>query len=571
MVFHLSRVRQAAFLLALCIPGVGAAGESEDARTIAPSRGILPSISAEPVPDEGLSGAPADLSVRSIDGSWNNLDAPRMGATSSRLARWFDPDYSDKVDAMAGAARPGARAVSNALNAQSESIVNDAGVTDFFWQWGQFLDHDIDLTSGAAPAEAADIEVPDDDALFPPGSVIRFDRSAWAPETASDPQNPRQQINQVTGWIDASQVYGSDPVRAEALREFDGAGRLRVGGGNLLPWNTEGLPNAGGPGPFLFLAGDVRANEQVGLTALHTLFVREHNRLADLIAGENPDWTGEQVYQRARLLVGATIQVITYEEFLPILLGPNAIPDYRGYRPDVDAGVANVFSTAAYRFGHSALSERLLRLDAEGREIADGHLPLRDAFFQPERISLEGGIEPLLRGLAKQRCQRIDLFVTDAVRNFLFGEPGDGGFDLAALNIQRGRDHGLPSYNDTRRALGLRPAEDFDDVTSDTDIQSRLSALYDDVGDIDLWIGGLAEDPLAGAMLGELFHTIVAKQFTALRDGDRFWYANVLGKKEQAGLRKTTLARIIRMNSVIGSEIQDDVFLVEKTNKKSNK
>ena len=166
----------------------------------------------------------------------------------------------------------------------------------------------------------------------------------------------------------------------------------------------------------------------------------------------------------------AEIQVITYREFLPALLGPGALRPYTGYNPSVDASISNEFSTASYRFGHSALSPTLLCVDRNGNEIAQGHLPLRDAFFNPSRITDEGGIEPLLRGLAAQERQAVDAFVVDDVRNFLFGPPGSGGFDLASLNIQRGRDHVVPSYNDERETMGLGGVSSFSGVSSDPEI-----------------------------------------------------------------------------------------------------
>jgi hypothetical protein len=545
----------------------GAAGDQETAAAVSPALRIQPALQ----PPTQLHSGDLDLGIRSIDGAWNNIADPSMGAAFTPLERWLDPDYADKIETFAGPTRPGARAISNALSAQDHSVPDTARASDLLWQWGQFLDHDIDLTDGVYPPEWADIAVPDDDQYFAPGGIIPFNRSAWDPSSGSDQQNPRQQLNQITGWIDASNVYGSDEIRADALRELDGTGHLRVSDGDLLPWNTDGLANAGGPSPSLFLAGDVRANEQVGLTAMHTLFVREHNRLADLIGDANPGWTGDQIYQEARLLVGAQMQVITYEEFLPILLGPHAIEHYQGYDPTANGRILNVFSAAAYRFGHSTLSATLLRLDADGDEIAHGHLALPDAFFAPDRIVLEGGIEPLLRGLASQVCQAVDPYIVDEVRNFLFGDPDDGGFDLAALNIQRGRDHGLPSYNDARIGVGLEPAASFADVSLNPDIQARLSEIYDDVNEIDLWVGGLSEDPVPRAMLGELFHTIVSRQFTILRDGDRFWYQNVLTKKEIKDIRKTRLADIIRRNTAINSEIDDDVFLVEKRGRKKKR
>ena len=153
-----------------------------------------------------------------------------------------------------------------------------------------------------------------------------------------------------------------------------------------------------------------------------------------------------------------------------------------------NATIANEFSTAAYRLGHSLLSPQLLRLNKKGKEIKHGHLALRDAFFSPNRIINEGGIEPLLRGLVSQPCQDLDELIIDDVRNFLFGQPGQGGFDVASLNIQRGLDHGLSSYNATRVALGLPAVVNFDEITSDPIKRAKLSSIYASVDDIDLWI-----------------------------------------------------------------------------------
>jgi peroxidase len=509
----------------------------------------------------------SELFIRSIDGSGNNLDDPQMGAAFTPLLRLMAPEYADGVSELAGPNRPSPRVISNVVNAQDVSIPDPLGSSDYLWQWGQFLDHDIDLTDGTDPPEPADIACPSGDPFFDPegagSGVIPFNRSLYDHSTGIDIDNPRQQINEITAWIDASNVYGSDSERALALRTKDGTGRLKTSEGNLLPFNEEGLPNAGGPSDTLFLAGDVRANEQVGLTALHTLFVREHNRLSEIIGHDHPDWDDDQIYEKARQIVGAEIQVITYKEFLPELLGRGAISPYHGYNPKTNASIGTEFSTAAYRFGHSALSPTLLRLDENGSEIDAGHLSLRDAFFAPQRLIDEGGIEPLLRGLASQVCQRVDPFIVDDVRNFLFGDPGAGGFDLASLNIQRGRDHGLPSYNDARVALGLRRAMSFEDVSSDPKIQERLADVYDSVDDIDLYIGGLSEDHFPGSHVGELFYTLIKRQFESLRDGDRFWYELTLSERELLEIEQTKLSDIIRRNTDIGNEIQDNVFHVD--------
>jgi len=510
--------------------------------------------------------APAAAGFRTIDGSGNNAGDVAMGSASTALHRYTDADYADGVSAMAEANRATPREISNAVAAQVGSIPNRRRASDYLWQWGQFLDHDLDLTDGTDPPEPANIAVPAGDPFFDPDGTgvveIAFNRSLYDPQSGTDGATPRQQMNEITGWIDASNVYGSDPERAAALRTNDGTGRLRTSDGDLLPFNVDGLPNAGGPSPALFLAGDVRANEQVGLTALHTLFVREHNRWADALALQHPDWSGEQLYQKARQLVGAEMQVITYHEFLPALLGRQALRPYRGYDAGVDASIANEFSTAAYRFGHSALSPTLLRLDARWREIPEGHLALRDAFFAPHRLVDEGGIEPVLRGLAAQRMQRIDVYVVDDVRNFLFGPPGAGGFDLASLNIQRGRDHGLPGYNAARVALDLPPAGDVADISSDPTVQERLAAAYDSPDDVDLWVGCLAEDAVRDSHVGELAQGILVRQFEALRDGDRYWYARLLSPQERAMMESIRLSDVIRWNTSIDGELPNNVFRV---------
>jgi hypothetical protein len=197
----------------------------------------------------------------------------------------------------------------------------------------------------------------------------------------------------------------------------------------------------------------VRANEQVGLTALHTLFMREHNRLCVKIKKDHPDLSGEEIYQRARAYVGALMQVITYREFLPLLIGRYALRPYWGYNKRVNPGIINEFSTAAYRFGHSMLSPTLMCIKKNGEPAQGCPLPLRDAFFAPDTFK-KIGLDALLRGLVTQKPQEVDVHLVDDVRNFLFGPPGAGGFDLASLNMQRGRDHGPPTYNTVLKMFG---------------------------------------------------------------------------------------------------------------------
>lgn len=498
---------------------------------------------------------------RSIDGSGNNQVNPGWGAAGEVFLRRAQPGYADGLSLPAGEGRPSARAVSNAVHAQASSLPNAAGASDWLWQWGQFIDHDLDETPIASPKDPFDIAVPAGDPFFDPFSTgaatIKLDRSGF--ETVG---GVREQLNIITAYIDASMVYGSDEERARALRTGDGTGRLLTSEGDLLPFNTLGLPNAPrAADPAFFVAGDVRASEQVGLTAVHTLFVREHNWWAGLIAEALPGLSGDEIYEWARAIVAAEIQAITYNEFLPLLLGDDALPPYRGYDPSVNAGVTNEFAAAAYRVGHTMLSPVLLRLGPDLEPIAEGNLALRDAFFVPaETVAV--GIDPVLLGLARQRAQTIDRFVIDDVRNFLFGPPGAGGFDLPALNIQRGRDHGLGSYNDTREAFGLPRAASFADITPDPASAAALASVYASPDDVDAWPGMLSEPHRPGALVGPTLFRVLRDQFLRARDGDRFWYQRYLPASLAAEVDATTLADVIRRNSGIGDELQADAFRV---------
>lgn len=506
-------------------------------------------------PERGL------VDSRSIDGSGNNIAQPHWGAAHETVIRLFKNAYTDGASSPAGENRPNARAISNAVSAQSASIPNERGASDFLWQWGQFIDHDIVETPTVDPAEPFNILVPAGDPWFDPtgtgNEIIPLNRSLY-----EEIEGIREQVNAITAYIDASQVYGSDTERATALRLNDGSGKLATTEsehGDLLPYNLGGFDNAGS-GPSFFLAGDVRANEQVGLTALHTLFVREHNYWAEQHAQKHPDATDEDIYQFARMIVSAEMQAITYREFLPLLIGRDALPRYEGYRPNVRADISNEFAGAVFRLGHTLLSPTLQRLDENGEEIEAGNLSLADAFFNPTHTENEG-IAVTLRGLANQRCQELDEQLVDDVRNFLFGPPGSGGLDLASLNIQRGRDHGLPSYNDVRKGLGMRPVRSFNDINPDA--AERLALVYETPDDLDLWITGLCEKKVRGSMVGPVYQKILVDQFTRLRDGDRFYYKHSLPRDMVELVEKQTLATIIRRNTEIEDEINDNAFLVD--------
>lgn len=498
---------------------------------------------------------------RTYDGTNNNLvnaSTWAYGATDIPLMRTMDAEYGslDEFNALGGENRPSPRVVSNTLINQDVSIPNSFDLSSLVFTWGQFLDHDIDLTP-ESHVEFEPIEVAANDPTFTVD--IPFFRSEIHDGTGVT--NTRQQTNLITSWIDASNVYGSDETRANWLRTFSD-GKMKTSQGDLLPYNTlsgekSGAidPNApsmagdGGGTLITFVAGDVRAPEQPGLTSLHTLFVREHNRICDQLKqrGVRDD---EQIYQMARKQVGALVQAITFNEFLPAL--GIRLPQYRGYQSSVQPDISNMFATAAYRLGHTMVTEEILLLDDDCAKVDGGTLSLFQGFFNTSVLETYG-IETILKGLSAQQQEEIDLKIVDNLRELLFG-PG-AGLDLASLNIQRGRDHGLPDYNTVRKKYTGRSARRFSDITDNQDLAADLESVYQDLNDIDLWVGLLSEDKERNALLGPTLTAILADQFTRLRDGDFYYYQNdpFIDSRQLNDIRSSTLGRIINRNTSLSS------------------
>ncbi len=509
---------------------------------------------------------------RTIDGSYNNPDNPDWGAAGAHLRQFTGVGYANFIDEPAGAGRPNPREISNRLFAQDGLLNDPLALSDFCWVWGQFIDHDLGLTPDGS--EDASIPVPRGDPWFDPFNtgqmMIPMKRNIFDPATGTNIFNPRRHPNMISAFIDGSGVYGSDSHRANWLRTFSG-GKLKTSAGNLLPFNTYNgerdtpidpnaphMDNPVGISDKIFVAGDVRANENPLLLSFHTVFVREHNRLCDELAEQHPDWTDEQLYQHARKMAGGFIQSIVYNEWLPAM-GVN-LPPYSGYNPATHPQLMNVFTAAAFRLGHTLLNGRLMRVDNDGGAMPQGHLMLRDAFFNIQPV-LDMGIEPFIKGMAIQTQQSFDSKVIDDVRNFLFGPPGAGGLDLASININRGRERGLPDYNSIRQSFGLQRYVFFQQVNPSQSVYLTLLSLYDDINNVDPWVGMLAEQRMPGALFGPTVMKIMEVQFRALRDGDRFFYENdpVLTEEEKAVISNTTFHDIVMRNTGI-KLMQDNVF-----------
>jgi hypothetical protein len=289
-------------------------------------------------------------------GPGNDLANPAEGAASATFRRdALASDYADDVSAPAGPTRPSARAISNAVHAQSASVANARGASDYLWMWGQFLNHDLSLTRAHDPAEPLPIPVAANDPFDPQwrGTVtLPFNRSKYDPASS-----PREQVNELSAWLDASMVYGADPARAAALRRNDGSGKLRTSAGELLPFNTDMLDNRPTKyDPSFFLAGDIRANESVSLLALHTVFVREHNRLAARLKARFPAATEEELYQGARRIVTAELQATQAEKLLTVGRTAQSVSDRIAQGNDAQSGdqdfqQAQATQIAALRYG----------------------------------------------------------------------------------------------------------------------------------------------------------------------------------------------------------------------------
>ncbi|CAN8007145.1 unnamed protein product [Ixodes pacificus] len=326
-------------------------------------------------------------------------------------------------------------------------------------------------------------------------------------------------------------------------------------------------------GDLCFRAGDERVNEQPGLTAMHTLWLRQHNFVAGKLAGLNPHWDDERIFQEARRIVIGQMQMITYDEFLPLVVGKSfhrefgleVLPyGYTTYNKQIDPSILNEFAGAAYRFGHTILNGDFMQIDSRGRI---SRVKLQDNFFKPFEFR-DGMMERIVRGLAKQTSQTFDNFITNDVTNHLYRLTNESfGLDLISLNIQRGRDHGIRGYTDyLKGCFGLRVTK-FEDLDSamPRPVRERLQRLYTHVNDIDLFTGGVSEYSLPGGVVGPTFGCILGIQFWRLKYGDRFYFehggqAGSFTPAQLTELRRTTLSKIICDNSIGHQSAQRYVF-----------
>ena len=579
---------------------------------------------------------------RTVDGTCNNLRRPLLGASNTAFRRVLSAVYDDGVFHPVGLQQylreryfdtpwPSARYLSGQI-VIIENEINSKTLTHMNMQWGQFLDHDLDLLGmfdvnctevdndirfcfpikiqyndkdfgESSINKAKDLPLRRSLPVCPPNhnynyysySHRRPSRSGYTyeqsyddpyhhPNGHSDHQSShhisprshgssyreyyhqsREHINRVTHFIDASMIYGSNKETQEAMRYYSG-GRLKstytgTGKGDL-PYSTM----KDSRGVLLFMAGDERVNENTGLVVMQTLFNREHNRIAKELSKINPCWGDEELYQETRKIIGAIIQIITYEEYLPALYGEKwfdfYIGKYKRYSSYISPTVSNVFAAALFRYGHSQIRRQLSRYDKRYKPLRP--LDLEHGFFNPGEYYRSGYTDPILRGLLIDAAGEVDEFISEGVASFLITEPTSViATDLTALNIQRGRDHALPSYRQWEELciskFGNRPS--FKRSSTIT----KFKRLYGDYGfryGMDLWLAGLAEKHLDGSSIGPTFACLLAETFKSIRDGDRFWWERprVFTVSQRNTLSKVTLSQVICESSDGIERIQPNAF-----------
>ncbi|XP_022099943.1 peroxidasin homolog isoform X3 [Acanthaster planci] len=460
---------------------------------------------------------------RTPDGTCNNQEHPEWGMANLPLRRFLPSSYDDDKKAprksSSGYNLPSARMVSiGATNEVRELLAS--GYSALNVHFGQLLSHDLSQVP----------QIPD------PQGLLRVT------------PNP-------------------DPSKMD-----------------LLPPDNE-ISNCAGQDAHITCgkSGDSRTAEQVGLTALHTVWLREHNRIARELSRINYHWNGDRVFHEARKIVGAEWQHIVYNEYLPLLIGKRVARLYGldvnlqtgaeyAYDGSVDATIRNGFATAAFRLGHSQISATVWRVDQHFERVFSD-IKTREAFFNATHIydTQGGGSGAILRGMLVQPLDGVDRFFSSAVRSHLFEDPVKGfGLDLIALNIQRGRDHGLPGYVRFRAEVcGFGLITTWEDLEHALPrrIAKRLRRIYRSVEDIDPFVGLFAERHLPGTLVGPTLACLLAKQFSYLKQGDRFWYENTEGEQaltseQREEIQKSSMARVLCDNTDDLLEIQPCAFLM---------
>ncbi|KAK0417047.1 hypothetical protein QR680_012805 [Steinernema hermaphroditum] len=522
------------------------------------------------------------------DGWFNNLDNPSWGTVGSRLHREAPSNYEDGVYKLKEKL-PSARIISDLLFRGPSGIPSQRNITTMLAFFSQVVAYEIlQSTQISCPLEMHKIPVPRCDPIFDAEcegrTEIPFIRAKYDKHTGHGFNSPREQTNDRTSWIDASFLYSTQEPWVAALRSWRN--------GSLAEGPMEGYPPFNGPhipliNPAppqihrlmnperLFILGDPRVNENPGLLSFGLILYRWHNVQARRLQKEHLDWTDEELFQAARRWVIATLQKIVLYDFVPaILANERAVPPYKAYSEHVPPAISHSFATAAFRFPHSIVPPGMLlrkRTDeCEFRAEVGGFPALRlcQNWWNAQDIVQEYSVDEIVLGMASQIAEAEDNVVVEDLRDFIFGPMHFTRLDVVSSSIMRGRDNGLPSYNELRKSFGL-PSRNWTQINptfyaDNPTMFNELAALYKgNIDDLDAYVGGMLETNGEGP--GELFSEIIKDQFLRLRDSDRFWFENRLNgiftDAEIAEIHAITLHDIIRETTRIQKEqLQKNVF-----------
>ncbi|XP_045463309.1 dual oxidase [Harmonia axyridis] len=519
------------------------------------------------------------------DGWFNNIAHPNWGAKDSRLIRRAPSAYSDGVYMLAGQNRPSARKLSRLFMRGLDGLSSMMNRTALLAYFGQLVTNEIVMSSeSGCPIEMHHIEIEKCDDVYDKecrgDKYIPFHRASYDKKTGQSPNAPREQLNRVTSWIDGSFVYSTSEPWVNTMRSFKN-GTFRTDESGLMPMrNSMRVPLFNNPMPHmmktqnmerLYLLGDPRTNQNPALLALSILFFRWHNVVAGRIQKLHRTWTDEEIFQETRRYVIATMQNIIVYEYLPAFIGQK-LPKYGGYKQDIHPGIAHVFQSAAFRFGHSLIPPGLYRRDSQCnyKKTSMGHLALRlcSTWWDSNEILSNNSFDELIMGMSSQLAEKEDSLLCSDVRDKLFGPMEFSRRDLGALNIMRGRDNGLPDYNTLRSHYRLKRIENWSDINPKLFkerpeiLQTLVSVYSNNIDNVDVYVGGMLES-IGGP--GELFTEVIKEQFMRLRDSDRFWFENkengLFTKEEIETIRKITLWDIIvNATNIKPNDIQQNVF-----------
>ena len=525
---------------------------------------------------------------RSFDGTCNNLDSPYFGSAGIAFARYketenvldplLDMTFFDTLPTTPNEAQengchlrknlPNARLVSSTVHLDKDA---PSLATHFTTQFGQFVDHDITFTptedmvnccdnANANDVRCSPIDVSNDAAFSGRGvNCLNFIRSV---QHCAEKGGMRNQVNGITSYLDGSMIYGSDSDQAEEIRTLAN-GELKVTE-RAVGETDDLLPKIDG----VFTAGEHRAREVPGLALSHTLWVREHNRVAKIVATMFD--SDEDIYQYTRRVVVAEYQNIVYGQYLSEILGNDDLkPTTKGsqYDPSINPAMTNEFATAAYRFGHSMVQgmTKLLTVDNPDQELKE--VRLRDVFFEDDLY--ENAFDNLLMELIFRSSQSNDACMTSELSNHLFAnkDPPMGPTDLASRNIHRGRDHGLPGFC----AYYRRFQDQSHDCTQGwetkyvgipDDTWAQMQQVYDHPSDIDLFTAGIAQENEPQSQLGKVFQGMIKDNFERAMKGDRFFFNHQESCKLQ-GVGFTTKAQKITHDRTMSGVICDTTTLTK--------